>query len=81
MEKKEIFDLVVQHAREILPELESHDFQMDDALKDLGANSLDRSEISIMTLESLGLSLPLTELAGAQNIRGLVELLHDKLPR
>ena len=79
MNKTDIFNVIVRHAREVLPNLEQHTFRFDDALKDLGANSIDRSEIVMMALESLSLRMPLVELAGAQNIGELAALIHAKL--
>ncbi len=79
MEREAIFKIVVQHARDVLPSLAEHDFRPEDALKELGANSIDRSEISIMSLESLSLVTPLADLAPATNIGELVEILHGKL--
>ena len=79
MEKQQIFEIVVGHARDILPSLAAHEFRRDDALKDLGANSLDRSEISVMTLDTLGLRIPLVELARVTNIGELVDVLHARL--
>ena len=79
MEKHKIFEIVVGHAREVVPSLASHEFKLDDALRELGANSLDRSEISVMTLETLGLRIPLVELATATNIGQLVDVLHARL--
>ncbi len=79
MEKQKIFEIIVGHARDILPSLETHEFKFGDALKDLGANSLDRSEISVMTLDTLGLRISLVELAGATNIGELVDVIHARL--
>lgn len=78
MDKAHIFHVITGHARTVLPDLEQHVFQREEALRDLGANSIDRSEIVMMTLESLGLRVSLVELAGAQNIGELTDLLHDK---
>jgi len=78
MEKQQIFEIVVRHAKEVLPALENHSFTMTDALKDLGANSIDRSDITVMTLESLSLRVPLVDLARANNIGELVDLLHAR---
>ena len=75
---QEVFDLVVKHTREVLPELDSHTFVATDSLRELGANSMDRAEIIMMTLESLSVSIPLVELAGANNINELAKLIHDK---
>lgn len=77
MDKHEIFDLITRHAREVLPDLEFHEFRHDDALKDLGANSIDRSEIVMMAMESLSLRVSLVEVARAQNIGELAERLHE----
>ena len=76
MDRNEIFDVVKRHTREVVPGLERHDFVNDDALRELGANSIDRSEIIMMTLESLALRVPLVQLAGARSIGELTDLLH-----
>lgn len=78
MTRDDIFEIITRHTCEILPGLEGHTFRPDDALKNLGANSVDRSEIVMMTLESLSLNIPLVELAGAGNIGELAALLHEK---
>jgi len=78
MNKEDIFEVIVGHTREVIPELEEHDFKTDDALKDLGANSIDRSEIVMMTLESLSLNIPLVEIAGAGNMGELASILYEK---
>lgn len=78
MNREDIIELITRHACEVVPELEDHDFQAGDVLKDLGANSIDRSEIVMMTLESLSLKVPLVEIAGARNIGELASLLYEK---
>ncbi|WNG27782.1 acyl carrier protein [Cystobacter fuscus] len=78
MTKQDIFNLVVKHTCEVIPELKSHRFEPTDSLRELGANSIDRSEIIIMTLESLSLNIPLVDLAGAKNIGDLVSIFHEK---
>jgi polyketide biosynthesis acyl carrier protein len=79
MTKDDVFEIVVRHAREVVPGLDEHRFQPNDSLKELGANSMDRSEIVMMTLESLSLTLPLVETAKAKNIGELVNVLHARL--
>ncbi|MEV5432447.1 acyl carrier protein [Streptomyces sp. NPDC052701] len=78
MSQTRVFDLIVEHTREVIPELEEHRFAPTDSLRDLGANSIDRAEIIVMTLESLSASIPLVELADAKNIGELADLIHDK---
>ncbi len=47
-------------------------------LKDLGADSMDRADIVMMTMESLSQRIPLIELAGLTNIGELVDAFHEK---
>lgn len=78
MTEDEIFAIIIDNTREVLPELEAHDFKKDDRLRDLGANSIDRSEIVMMTLETLELEIPLVELGGVENIGELAATLASK---
>jgi polyketide biosynthesis acyl carrier protein len=79
MNTADIIDIIATHTREVIPNLETHQFVPTDALKDLGANSIDRSEIVMMTLESLSLKIPLIHIARAENIGELASILHEKL--
>lgn len=47
-------------------------------MADLGANSVDRAEIIMMTLEALSLQIPSIELSEARNLGGLAEILFEK---
>lgn len=76
--KEHIFEIIVRHTREILPDLESHAFQQTDSLRALGANSVDRADILMMTLETLELSIPLIDMAKAENIGELAGIIHAK---
>ena len=79
MNRDEIFNIIVEHICEVLPKLENYNFQYDNQLSALGANSIDRADIVIMTLESLSLRMPLTETLKASNIGQLADLLYEKL--
>lgn len=76
--KEEIFRIIVGHAQEVVPGLDAHPFQPTDSLRALGANSVDRADIIMMTLESLGVRIPLIDLAKAENIGELAELIHAR---
>jgi polyketide biosynthesis acyl carrier protein len=78
MNEEEIFRTIVRHAREVIPSLEDRPIESNDSLRALGANSIDRSEIVMMTLGSLSLNVPLLELARAENIGELTSILHGK---
>jgi polyketide biosynthesis acyl carrier protein len=78
MNKDKILQLIIRHTREVLPELETHDFKPTDSLKALGANSIDRADIIMMTLEALSLSIPLTAMAMAEDIGQLAGIIHER---
>lgn len=79
MDTEKIFEIIIAHIRGVLPQLEFHQFLLTDSLKDLGANSIDRADILMMTLDSLSLKVPLIEMSKANNIRELVDMIHEKL--
>lgn len=78
MDQQQLFNIIIEHTREVIPELEEHNFVETDSLVELGANSIDRSEIIMMTLEDLSLEVPLVKFAGAKNIGELAELIHEQ---
>jgi polyketide biosynthesis acyl carrier protein len=78
MNKEDIFELIVRHTYEVIPELEGHLIKPSDRLAELGANSVDRAEIVAMTMESLALQIPRVELFGAKNIGELADVLYGK---
>jgi polyketide biosynthesis acyl carrier protein len=79
MNIQHIFDIITRHTCEVIPSLEGHSFQLTDSLRDLGANSIDRSEIIMMTLETLSLNIPLILIARAENMGELASILHEKM--
>ncbi|HEX7057818.1 MAG TPA: acyl carrier protein [Bacilli bacterium] len=78
MTKNEVFQIVKEQIVDILPDIDPQEIQMEQRLTDLGANSLDRADITIASLEALGIKIPLAEFGNVQNIEGLVNLLHEK---
>lgn len=79
MNREDIFELIAYNCCQIIPRLEGHLFQRSDRLKDLGANSIDRTEILMITMDSLSLKMPLVEMFGAKNIGELVDRFYEKL--
>ncbi|KAF1007420.1 MAG: Polyketide biosynthesis acyl-carrier-protein AcpK [Luteibacter sp.] len=78
MNKDDILELIIKHAREVLPSLDDRALAGTDSLRDLGANSMDRSEIVMMTLETLDIDMPLAETIKASNMGELAALLADR---
>jgi len=79
MSREEILQLIGSCTREVLTDLATHQFVSTDRLADLGANSVDRAEIVMMTVEKLSLQIPRTEVFGPRNIGELADLLHAKM--
>ncbi len=75
-----VFQAIVESTKEAVPALEGHVFKSSDRLSDLGANSVDRAEIVMMTMERLAVSVPRTELAGVETISDLAAAIAAKLP-
>ncbi|MBN2441741.1 MAG: acyl carrier protein [Spirochaetales bacterium] len=78
MTKEEIFKQIINHIKEVVPELENYNIQQTDSLKDLGANSVDRAEIITLMMESLHINIPRIDFFGAKNIKDLVEIFYAK---
>ncbi|MBL0027544.1 MAG: acyl carrier protein [Rhodanobacteraceae bacterium] len=74
------FQAIVESTKDVLPALEGHVFKPSDRLRDLGANSVERSEIVMMTLERLAVSVPLMEFARVETISDLAASIAAKLP-
>lgn len=78
MNKERIFEIVKKQILDILPVVSITDIELSKQLKDLGANSMDRMEIVISSMEEVGVKIPLLEFAKVANIDGLVTLLYEK---
>lgn len=78
MNVAEILNIIIENAKEVVPPLKNHEFKPEDSLKGLGANSVDRSEIIMMTLEALSARIPMIHFAKAENIGELAAIFYEK---
>lgn len=78
MAQQEIFDIIIKNLRDVLPGLQNREITPEDSLRNLGANSIDRSEVIMMTLEALNLKVSLIDFAKAENIGELARIMHAK---
>jgi polyketide biosynthesis acyl carrier protein len=76
LDKETIFEVVKANTLKVLPDVVADEVTIDKNLTDLGANSVDRVEVVIYSLEELRLKVPTSELQGLRNIGALVDLLH-----
>ncbi len=77
MEKKNVFLIVKDVISEVLPDVDSNGVKIEQNLKSLGANSIDRTEIVMLSMERLGIKLPLVSFGGVENIEEMVDVLVD----
>jgi polyketide biosynthesis acyl carrier protein len=77
MTKNDIFQIVKNNVVDVLPNVSQETIKIEQRLKDLGANSIDRMDIVTQTLEDLAIKIPMVELAKVQNIQELVDLLYE----
>jgi polyketide biosynthesis acyl carrier protein len=70
-----VFEAVRRNVLEVLPDLTPQDVSMKGTLTDLGANSIDRADVVTMTMEDLGIVVPISDFQSVHDIRSLVELL------
>ena len=79
MTKDEVFAVIKNNILEILTGLDSEKVKFEVSMNDLGANSIDRMDVVIKSMEDLSLKIPMIEFAKVGNIGGLVDLLYSKL--
>jgi polyketide biosynthesis acyl carrier protein len=75
MTNTEIFETVKQNVLKVLPDLQPDDVTTEGTLTDLGANSVDRADVVTMSMEDLGLTVPVSEFQEVHDIRSLVDVL------
>ena len=73
-----VFEVVKENVVDILEDVDESAITMEISLKELGANSRDRAEIVTGSMEDLGLSFPMRELAKISNLGELVRFLYAK---
>ena len=77
MNNQQIFALVKSIIIKVIPKFANYDITMSDSLKELGVNSLERMEITMLVMEELDIDIPRRELLGPKNLTELVALLES----
>ncbi|MEJ1355067.1 MAG: phosphopantetheine-binding protein [Candidatus Sedimenticola sp. (ex Thyasira tokunagai)] len=79
MEKQAIFGLLKNNIQLVLPHIAEADINLTISLEDLGANSIDRSDILVLMLTDLSSDVPMVEFANTDDIGELIDRFHKKL--
>ncbi len=77
MVKEHVYEVVKNVIMEVLPDTKPELISIEKNLKELGANSIDRMEVVTMSMEELGMKIPLMSFAQVSNIEGLVDVLTE----
>lgn len=75
MDAQTIFEAIRRNVRAVVPEVEAEQIAPDCTLSDLGLNSLDRTEVIILTMAELAISVPVREFHRGDKIAALVEVM------
>lgn len=70
-----VFAAVKRNLLDVVPDLDPDDVTIDQAMADVGCNSIDRAEVVTLTMEDLGVEVPVMEFRDVTNIRSLVDVL------
>ncbi len=73
-EKSRVFEVVKSNLLKVVVDIRPEDVAPEKSMTDLGANSVDRVEVVMYSMEELGLDVSRAELHGAKNIGGLVDI-------
>ncbi|MBP2857480.1 MULTISPECIES: acyl carrier protein [Dickeya] len=76
--KEDIFNIIVHNLLEILPYLDASTITPEQSMKDVGANSIDRADVLLASMETLDIIFPLHEAGDLKNIGELVDFLYAK---
>jgi polyketide synthase PksM len=72
--REDIFAVVKEQVLRVLDGVSPHSVTPETSLRELGANSIDRVEVAIFSMERLNLDVPRAAFSNVHDLRGLVDL-------
>jgi polyketide biosynthesis acyl carrier protein len=81
LDRDTVLATILQQIYIVEPALAGQTITADDSMADIGIDSVSRQDVLILSMEALGLDLPMVQLFGPRNIGELADLLHARLPR
>lgn len=79
MERDAILAIIIEQIRIVEPAMAERPITAEDSMVDIGIDSVSRQDVLIMSMEALGLNLPMVQLFGPRNLGELADLLRAKL--
>ncbi|GAB7536562.1 acyl carrier protein [Burkholderia sp. 3C] len=79
MNRDAILNILFSKVVEVVPDLQGRTLAPADSMAELGLDSIERHEALVLTLEAIGLEVPLVKLHGPRNLGELADLLHARL--
>lgn len=74
--EEQVLSIIRDNIEEILPDI--GDITVDHSLKELGANSIDRAEIIVNTMQELEIKISLIEFRDCKNIGDIIEIMEKE---
>jgi polyketide biosynthesis acyl carrier protein len=69
--------VIKQHIADIMLDVEVESLTLQSSMRELGLNSIDRVDVIVNSLESLGQNIPLVEFASARTLGDIVKIIGD----
>lgn len=76
MIRDDVCNAIKSSILKVFPDWGNHAINEENSLKYLGANSIDRAEIIMLTMAHLELKIPMINFAKAQNIGELIDIFY-----
>lgn len=78
LDEQTLLATIVAEIRNLIPGLAQRNIELDDSLRDLGLNSIDRVDVIFAAQAFAGVRMPMSAFAGARNIEELIRLILEK---
>ncbi|WP_297958227.1 phosphopantetheine-binding protein [uncultured Ruminococcus sp.] len=77
MDKDQIKSILFANIADIM-DMDESEINVQESLRDLGANSVDRMEIIVETMRKIGVKINMLEFANIKNIQEMVDFLYER---
>lgn len=77
MDKDQIKSILFSNIADIM-DMDESEIDVQESLRDFGANSVDRMEIIVETMRKIGVKINMLEFANIKNIQEMVDFLYER---